>query len=50
MTRAGEKLYSDWERTKPSESGLFASRLFSRGVRDMTLLLTVLAIALFEFG
>lgn len=50
MTRAGEKLYGDWERTKPAEHGLFATAAFSRGGRDATLLLIVASIALFDFG
>lgn len=50
MTRAGEKLYGDWERTKPPERGLFATRSFWRGFLGMTLLLVVAAVALFGFG
>lgn len=50
MTRAGEKLYGDWERTKPAERGLFGTRQFRRGFFGMMILVTVLTVALFGFG
>lgn len=50
MTRAGEKLYGDWEQTRPAKRGLLATATFWRGARDVTLLLIVASIALFDFG
>lgn len=46
MTRAGEKLYGDWDAPVRGE-GLFASRRFWRGVVDM-LLSAMTSLALFR--
>ena len=49
MTRAGDKLYGDWEKLAERE-GLFSWRRFWAGFLTMMLALTLLAIALFGFG